>query len=133
MTRESSPDDLITLTTVPSPFEAHTIVGVLKNAAIEAIPLERVRQDAGLTLRPEGGVPIQVQRRDYERAREVLEANASGAAGIDWDEVNVGARIDELPLRKPGRIPWPARIAGAVVVLMLVAALLGWLVMWLWL
>jgi len=42
---------------------------------------------------------------------------------IDWDTIDVGERADKLPLRTPGRMPLPARIAFVITVLFVLTAL----------
>jgi hypothetical protein len=122
MTDESG-DDLVTLLSAETAFEAHTIVAVLKNAGIDAVAFDATRTGMGLSIKSVDGVPVQVRRVDFERARGALETNISDSVDIDWDEVDVGEREDDAPLRAPGRMPVLAQVAFGVAVLVFIAGL----------
>lgn len=127
---ESDPDALATLRTVGSEFEAHTLVAVLREEGIEAHVFAAMH--ASLPLgQHHFGVPVQVRRADLERARAALEKNATDSVDLDWDEVDVGEREDQLPLTPVNRMPLLARIgfavAVAVVVLTVAAKMISWM------
>ena len=117
MTEEEA-SDLVTLTTAETPFEAHTVVMVLKNAGIEAAAYDKADAGFGFSLSPGvKSVPVQVRREDLERARDALKTNISDSVDLDWDEVELGEREDNLPLTAPGRTPALAKIAFVAVAL----------------
>jgi hypothetical protein len=123
---ENAPDDLTTLLRVHTPFEAHTLAAVLKDAGIEVFVFDSAYAGFGTSLAPgKGDVPIQVRRREVERARRVLSENVSDSVDIDWNEIDLGRREDSLPLRSPGRMPPAARIAFAAVILVVLLGLLA--------
>ncbi len=116
---ESDPDALETLRTVNSEFEAHTLVAVLREEGIEAHVFAAMHASLPLGQR-RFGVPVQVRRADLERARAALEKNATDSVDLDWDEVDVGEREDQLPLTPVNRMPLLARIGFAVAVAVVV-------------
>lgn len=60
--------------------DADVIVNHLEGAGIEAfIPDECAMQNAAFILSP-GAVRVQVARRDYDSAKELLEAGSKGQA-----------------------------------------------------
>lgn len=122
------PHALTTLVRVPTSFEAHTIVAVLANAGIEAAVFDTAEAGIGIPLDSRGSsVPVHVRERDLERARVVIDANVADSVDLDWDEIDVGQREDDLPLHRVDRLPVPAGIgliaAFVMVVILLIAAI----------
>jgi hypothetical protein len=72
------------------------------------------------------GASVLVHREDLERARALLEQVISDSVDIDWDEIDVGQREDDLPLHKVSRVPPLAKVSFAVA-LAIVAATALWL------
>lgn len=108
---------------------AGVIAAHLQGAGIEARIVEPARLGAGFASRASGRVPVVVPAGSAEAARTLLAAELDDVA---WDEVDVGERLDALPLRRPGRIPalaWVGALVVAVMLLMMlalfVAALVG--------
>jgi hypothetical protein len=66
-----------------------------------------------------------VRAADLERAKAALSENTIESASVDWDSVDIGEREDELPLRPPGRMPWPAKIGFALAMFILATMLIG--------
>ncbi len=123
------PDDLATVTTCASEFEAHALVAVLRSEGIDAFAFGAA--SAALPIQSKWlEVPVQVRQADLQRARAVLEKNKQDSIDIDWDEVDVGQREDSLPLTRSNRMPAMARastiIAWAIVAATLLAGLI-WL------
>jgi hypothetical protein len=90
---DDDPDALVTLIAAASEFEAQTIVAILKEREVDAVAFPSVTQTLGfdgLGGSPVGGVPVQVRRRDVERATSALRANRFFADSVDWDAVEVG-------------------------------------------
>jgi hypothetical protein len=117
-------DDLVTVLTCASEFEAETKIIVLKEAGIEAFSFGAVHGALPLSLKALQ-VPVQVRAGDADRARAVLAENKIESAGVDWDSVDVGEREDDLPLRKPGRMPLLARIGFVLAMIVLATMLAG--------
>lgn len=118
------PHELVTLLKVHTPFEAHALAAVLRDAGIEAFVFDSDYAGFGISLAPgKASVPVQVRRCDLERARRAIEENASDSIDIDWNEIDLGQRADDLPLRRPGRMPIPARIALVVTALIVLTAI----------
>ena len=121
---EEHPDDLVTLVTKSTEFEAHAKVAVLQDAGIQAFAFGNVHAAYPLTLSaPLAGVPVQVRRADLERARLVLEQNRSDSVDLDWDEIDVGERMDDLPLTAHAAMPLIAKFGFALAVLAVAAML----------
>jgi hypothetical protein len=124
-------DDLVTIKQARNEFEASIIVASLKDEGIEAFSFGMFRNILPVDSRFTG-VPVQVRRSDLERAKQVLEQRADASADLDWDEIDVGEREDRLPLREPGRMPWPARIALVVAIIITLTFFAGFVVMLIW-
>jgi hypothetical protein len=121
-----SGDDLVTLVTARSAFEAHTIVALLEEEQIGAITFDTASTSFGFSIEPyHRGVPVQVRRDDAERAHQVLQQRQSDSVDIDWERFDVGEREDHLPLRRPGRMPLLAKVAFVVTLVVLLAGTLG--------
>jgi hypothetical protein len=121
---DRDPDELATLLRAHTPFEAHTLAAVLADAGIQAFVFDSAYAGFGVSFVPgKGGVPLQVRRADLERARRAIRENASDSIDVDWAEVDVGRRADDLPLRPPHRMPALAKLAFVVAVLVLLAGL----------
>lgn len=117
-------NDLVTVFTYASEFEAQTKAAVLHEAGIDAFVFGSVYGTLPLAtkfLR----VPLQVRAADVERARAVLVESKIEAASVDWDSVDLGERDDRLPLHKPGRMIWPARVGFVLAMFILVTFLAG--------
>ena len=117
-------DDLVTVVTCPTEFEASTKVAVLEEAGIDAFVFGAVH--AALPLGQKLlAVPVQVRAADLEQAKAALSENRANAPSIDWDSVDIGEREDNLPLGQPGRMPWPAKIGFALAMIVLGVMLAG--------
>ncbi|MHC4948272.1 MAG: putative signal transducing protein [Planctomycetota bacterium] len=124
-------DDLATVATTRTEFEAHALVAVLEDAGIDAVAFGAVRQSLPLDTKFTG-VPVQVRRRDLERAHAALAERRETSRDLDWDGVDVGPGPAAEPAG-PRRMPALA-IAGfvaavvlaATILLALVVMLLGW-------
>lgn len=126
---DSGDDDLVTVTSCASEFEAATKVAVLQDAGIEAFAFGSVH--ASLPLGQKFlSVPVQVRLADVERARAALDDNRKNAPSIDWDSVDVGEREDALPLKPVGRMPLAALVGyltAIVFILVTVIMIIWWL------
>jgi type III secretory pathway lipoprotein EscJ len=90
----SHDDDLVTLVTKPTEFEAETLVAVLDEAGIKAVSYGTPNYIYPLTVTPLG-VPVQVRRVDLERAQAAIKQNVADSVDLDWDEVDVGQPQDD--------------------------------------
>jgi hypothetical protein len=117
-------DDLVTLTTRRTEFEAHTVVAILQDAGIEAFAFGAVQTVLPLTSRLVA-VPIQVRKRDLDRARQAIQQNVADSVDLDWDEVDVGERVDDLPLKDSRDMPIMAMLGYITAVLMVFLMIFG--------
>ncbi len=127
MTADKSNEPAIVVR-VPSEFEAHTITAILHEAGIEATVTPGAPAWTGqIALSPSSqGSAVVVRSADLRRARTVLDESDRDSIDLDWDEVDVGDREDNLPLTPVGRMPIPAKIAAALAAaILIVTALLG--------
>lgn len=122
------PDDLVTLTTRPTEFEAEAVVAVLAEAGIEAVAFGAIRTALPLSdkITP---VPVQVRLRDLEAARAALKQNVADSVDLDWDEVDVGERIDNLPLTAREGLPLLALVGYICAAALLAAMFVGFVVL----
>ncbi len=121
-------DELGVVVRVPSEFEAHTIAAILHESGIEATVAPGAPSWTGqVALSPSAqGSAVVVRTADLQRARTVLRESDRDSIDLDWDEVDVGDRDDNLPLTPIGRMPIPAKIAAALAAAILIgSALLG--------
>lgn len=123
----SPDDDLVTVVSCSSEFEAATKVAVLEEAGIDAFVFGSSHAALPLSQRFLA-VPVQIRAGDLERARAVLNENQRDSPSIDWDSVDVGERDDDLPLREPGKMPWPAKVGFALAMIVLASMIAG--VLW---
>ena len=121
-------DDLAVVVRVPTEFEAHTIAAILHESGIEATvapgaPTWTGQIALGAT---DQGSAVVVRSADLRRARTVLDESDRDSVDLNWDEVDVGDREDNLPLTPVGRMPVPAKIAAALAAaILIVTAMLG--------
>lgn len=120
------PDRLVVVASEPTEFAANVKVAVLADAGIEA----KVFGSLGTTLGASGrigpavlNVDVQVRASDAAEARRILASNIEDSVDIDWDAVDVGNRVDSVPLTSGDRMPLPALIAACVVGALLVAGI----------
>ena len=120
------PNELITVTTAGSVVKAHAVVAALEEAGIEAFSVVTHHVDAGSLLADAGRrVPVRVRPADLDRARSIVADLPPDAPDVDWETVDVGDRTDALPLRTPGRMPLPARIAFVITALVVLTAIVA--------
>jgi hypothetical protein len=120
----SAGDDLVTVVSCMTEFEAASKVAVLEDAGIEAWTFGAHHSALPLSQRFLG-VPVQVRAADLNRARTALDENLTDSPSIDWDSVDIGEREDSLPLNPPGRMPLPARIGFVLAMIILAITLAG--------
>ena len=120
------PDRLVTLTTEHTEFAANVKVAVLADAGIEAKVFGSLGTAIGATGQagpPMLDVEVKVRASDAARATMVLATAVADSVDIDWDEVDVGERVDDLPLTPAGHTPAPAMIAMVLVAALLLAGI----------
>ncbi len=82
-------EDLVTIVTPPTEFEANVLAIVLKDNGIEAFVFATPTIGIGVPLSGGmHGVPLQVARDDVEKAKQILLENKRHSIDIDWDELN---------------------------------------------
>jgi hypothetical protein len=119
-----NPNYLVTLVTKPTEFEAHALVAVLREAGIEAFVFGGLHALLPLSemVTP---VPVQVRRADLEAARAAMEQNVADSVDLDWNLVDVGQRIDNVPLTTRSGMPLLARIGFGMALIVLAIALVA--------
>ena len=123
---DPDPAALVPAVFVDDEFAAQTKAEVLRSEGIDAFVFAAERAWTGGLGFPgyDQNIPVLVKREDVERARRILEQRIADSVDLDWDEVDVGRREDDLPLRRPGRKPVPARVAFAVAIVLILLAFL---------
>lgn len=122
--------DLAVVAVTETEFEAQTKAAVLRARGIEAAVTSNAPSWTGqLAISPsERGASVLVHESELERARGILASTIEDSVDLDWDEVDVGEREDDLPLLQPGRVPPLASFATAVVWFLIAASMLAVLV-----
>ncbi len=124
-TQHDASDDLVTVATGANEFEAGTLAAVLREQGIETHVFGAVHSSLAFNAKFTR-VPVQVRRRDLERARLALEQNIADSVDIDWDEVDVGERVDRVPLKRvPGSMPLLPRLGFLAAVLLVIVFVLA--------
>jgi hypothetical protein len=119
--------DLALVATAESEFEAEAKAEVLRARGLKAMVAGNAPSWTGfLSISPTArGASVLVHRGDLERATDLLKQVIADSVDIDWDEVDVGEREDDVPLRKVNRMPILAMASFAVAV-----AIIGVTVLW---
>ena len=128
----TDPDRPVTLTNASTEFAANIIVAILADAGIQANAFANAAQAFGMAGRGAPSffkVPVQVRTSDLERARSILASNKRDSVDIDWDAVDVGERVDDVPLTRVGQMPLPVKFAIAAAGILLLGSLIGILLM----
>jgi hypothetical protein len=111
-------DDPVLAAASPGEFEAQAKAALLGAEGIEAMVTPGPPESR-----------VWVRRGDLDRARALLRERLGDAAEIDWDATDVGRRVDDLPLRRPGRRPflfWVGwALAAAIIVFGVVATIVA--------
>ena len=115
-------DDPAVVVTVPTEFEAHMIAAILKTGGIESTVTNSAPSWTGqMPISPTArGSAVVVRRTDLERARTVLRESERDSVDLDWDQVDVGQREDDLPATPVGHMPLPAKMAAMVAAAILI-------------
>lgn len=124
-TRPRNPDDLVEVASAATEFEASVIAAALSAEGIESRVFVSTEAVLGVGMLTLGAQPVRVMARasDADRARAALERNREESVDLDWDSVDVGARIEQAPTETdPARIK---RTLGLLAVMLLVLVLIG--------
>ena len=110
--------DLAVVTTAESEFEAEAKAEVLRARGLKAMVTRNAPSWTGfVSISPRARpAAVMVYREDLERATEMLKQVIADSVDIDWDEIDVGEREDDLPLHKVNRMPILAMASFAVAV-----------------
>jgi hypothetical protein len=121
-------EDLAVVATADSEFEAETKAEVLRARGLKAMVTRNAPSWTGyLSISPRArAASVLVYREDLERATAMLKQVVADSVDIDWDEIDVGQREDDLPLHKVNRMPGLAKVSFA-----LAAAIVAVTVLWL--
>ncbi len=116
MTTEPRPNDMAVVAITATEFEAQTKAAVLRSEGIDCTVTHNAPSWTGhVSISPTAwGVTVWVCQRDLKSAQGVLQQAIADSVDLDWDEVDVGEREDQLPLRPVGQMPWLAKLAFAV-------------------
>jgi hypothetical protein len=106
MSETAHPDDLVTI----DAFAFGTVTGA----------------SMGMGILP---VPVQVRAADLQRAQAALKQNVADSVDLDWDEVDVGEREDQLPLSTRQGMPVMAKVSVVVAALIVASIILAILVL----
>tara|TARA_X000000368_G_C22816898_1_gene617196 strand:- start:406 stop:783 length:378 start_codon:yes stop_codon:yes gene_type:complete len=116
-------NDLVTLLSPRTDFEANLLAIVLRDHGIEAFVFSSSALGIGVGFSAGSvGVPLQVRREDVDKAREILLANKRHSIDIDWHELESDGEGDSYVARP---MPLTARIAFFCVVMSLLAGALA--------
>ena len=114
--------DLVTLLTASSEFEANLLAIVLRDHNIEAFVFASPASGIGISFSNGTlGVPLQVKSDDVEEAKLVLASNKRDSIDIDWDELELAGSISDV--HKPATMRLPAKIAFTVTAIVLLTGL----------
>ena len=82
-------NDLVTVVTPPTEFEANVLAIVLRDHGIDAHVFAVPIIGVGIPLSGGTfGVPLQVSSNDLERAKKILADNKNHSIDIDWDAMH---------------------------------------------
>ena len=125
------PDDLVTLTTVETQFQAGIIVAVLEDTGIKAFSFGALNALYPISQRITP-VVVQVRQGDLEAARAALKQNVADSVDIDWDEVDVGELEDAAPSkpRDHRRMPFLSRLGFVAALLAILAMFILAVALW---
>jgi hypothetical protein len=118
-------NDLVTLTTAPSEFEANLLAIVLRDNGIDAFVFAASSSGMGVSLSGGTiGVPLQVRSNDVIEAKQILSSNKRNSIDIDWDELELsGNDFPETDVHKTAMMSLPAKIAFTVTALVLLSGI----------
>ena len=121
--------DIARVALLDTEFEAHTKASLLIAGGIETRVICEAPSWTGQMAisNTAKGAGVWVHRDDLEEARSILKQNAVDSVDLDWDEVDVGEREDQLPLKESPGIPLAAKLGFAVAALILMMLLFGFL------
>ena len=114
--------DLVTLMTVPSEFEANLLAIVLKDNGIEAFVFASSASGIGVPFSGGTiGIPLQVREDDVDKATQILAANKQDSIDIDWNELELeGSGVEA---HEPTMMSIPAKIAFFITAIVLLVGL----------
>jgi hypothetical protein len=118
--------DIAVVAVTETEFEARAKAAVLEAEGIKAMVTSNAPSWTGqMPVSPTArGASVLVNREDLDRARSLLTQAVEDSVDLDWDEVDVGEREDDLPLHTVGRMPPLAKIALAVAIAIVILSVL---------
>ncbi len=111
-------NDIAVVAVTETEFEARAKAAVLEAEGIKVMVTSNAPSWTGqMPVSPTArGASVLVNCEDLDRARSLLSQAMEDSVDLDWDEVDVGEREDDLPLHTVGRMPPLAKISLAVAI-----------------
>ncbi|MDG2422669.1 MAG: DUF2007 domain-containing protein [Phycisphaerales bacterium] len=117
-----------------SAFAAHALVALLKDYDIKATVSNTGSQRLTGNIQsysgsPQQTIPVLVPESQFELARLTIQDAREDAAEIDWDQVDLGSRTDDLPLTSiPIQPPGWLRVVAIGGLILLGLTILGFVI-----
>lgn len=123
----------VVIATGRSPLEAEAIAAIVRDAGMAATVVDPSAGGAGMVALTRGArAVVCVAPGDAVAARAALDERRRSAGALEWEDVDVGERVDAVPLRRPGRMPLAARLALAVAIALVLLTIIGTIVVLAW-
>lgn len=136
MSKKLPLDDFVVAERCPSQFAAHALVALLADYDIKATVadsgsyvLSGMVYSSGLG-RGERVFPVLVPASQLELARLTIKDARADASELDWDQVDIGERTDQIPLTEvPTKAPWWLRGVAIAGLILLGLTIVGFIIM----
>lgn len=124
---EETRGEMVRAILADSEIEAHARASVLIAGGIDARVICEAPSWTGQMAisNTAKGAGVWVHKDELDQARSLLKQNAADSVDLDWDEVDVGQREDELPLKDSAGIPLAAKLGFTVAALIMLMMLVG--------
>ena len=118
-------NDIAVVAVTETEFEARAKAAVLESEGIRAMVTTNAPSWTGqMPVSPTArGASVLVNCEDLDRARSLLRQVVEDSVDLDWDEVDVGEREDDLPLHTVGRMPPLAKVALVVAITIVILSI----------
>ena len=129
MNTEPTNENLVVVEWCESPFAANALVALLAEYDIRSygpdMAMAVLTSASGMLKENQDRFPVFVLESEHDVARSTIDDARLDATEIDWDTVDVGDRVDTIPLKKVSSKPplWlkPVAVAGLVLLGLTVA------------
>jgi len=129
MNAMDSSDRLVPLEHFSTEFAARSLAALLADRDIETIvsgnygSIFSIRRISGSAA----SFTVQIRQSQLELARLTIEDARADAAEIDWDQIDLGERTDNIPLTPvPETTPIWIRIIAIAGLILIALVILGW-------